>query len=111
MENFPTQENGHEKIEKENVLEMLRANGFEHPETRDLVIKWTEKQEALVTKENTSKATIVFNIERSDLYLATRDKEGALECLEDARTQAYQENEMELYDQIIKMMDEVEGKN
>jgi len=89
---------------------MLRENGFEHPETRDLVIKWTEQQEALVTKENTSRASIVFNIERADLYLAVGDKEGALECLEDARMQSYQENESELYKQIMKKMDEIEER-
>jgi len=111
MENFPSPENSQEKIEKEKVLEMLRANGFEHPETREMVIKWTEQQETLATKENTGRATIIFNIERSDLYLAVGDKEGALECLEDARTQAHQENETELYDQIMKKMDEIEGKS
>ncbi|MDP3947360.1 MAG: hypothetical protein Q8Q41_01560 [bacterium] len=109
MKTFPNPENSQEKIEKEKVLEMLRANGFEHLETRDLVIKWTEQQEALVAKENTGRAAIVFNIERSDLYLAVGDKDGAIKCLEDARAQAHQENEGELYDQIMKKMDEIKG--
>ena len=106
MEKFPYPE---KKLEKKTVLEQLQANGLDHAETNEMVMKWTEQQEALVKKENTSKAAIVFNIERSDLYLAAGDKEGALECLEDARMQAHQENEEELYDQIMRKMDEIEG--
>jgi hypothetical protein len=105
METLPKQE----KIEKGKILEMLKANGSEHPETKALVIKWTEQQEALVNKENTNRAAIIFNIERSDLYIAAGDIAGALECLEDARLQAHQENETELYDQIMKKMDEMEA--
>lgn len=109
MENVSSKEN-QEKIGKQRVLEMLQTSGFEHPETRDLVIKWTEQQEALVAKENTSRAAIIFEIERSDLYLAVGDKDGALECLGHARLLANQENEPELYDQIMKRMDEIEGQ-
>jgi len=99
MEIPPAGENGAEKVEKAKVLEMLRTNGFDHPETRELVIKWTEQQEALVV---TSRDTIALNIERTDLYLATGDIKGAKECLEDALTQADQENERELQDQIVE---------
>lgn len=109
--NIPTPENNQEKIEKGKVLEMLRANGFEHPETREMVIKWTEQQEALVEKENTSRAGILFNIDRADLYVAVGDTNGALECLEDARMQAHQENEEEIYNQIMKKMDAIEVEN
>ena len=31
--------NNFDKIEKETVLEMLRTNGFDHPETKELVLK------------------------------------------------------------------------
>jgi len=108
MEKFPSPENVQENIEKEKVLEMLRANGLGHPETMEMVIAWTKQQEALVEKEGTASARILFEIERSDLYLAVGDIEGALECLEDALTQAHQENEDEFYSQIIKKMDEIE---
>jgi len=89
---------------------MLRANGLEHPETKNLMLKWTKQQEMLVVKENVSRAIIIFNIERSDLYLAIGDKDEALDCLEDARLQAHQENETELYSQIMKKMDGIEGQ-
>jgi FimV-like protein len=104
MEMPPMGENNQEKIEKGKVLEMLRTNGLDHIETKELVMEWTEQKEAEVEKENTSRATIVFNIERSDLYIAMGDKEGATECLEDALAQADQENEKELQDQIIEKL-------
>lgn len=109
METFTNPENSQEKIEKGKVLELLRVNGYEHPETKEAVIRWTEQQEALVTKENTSHARITFEIERADLYIAAGDIDGALDCLEDARVQVHYENETELYDLIMKKMDEVEG--
>lgn len=112
MENFSTSvtpEHVIEKIEKDKVLEMLRLNGIEHSETMAMVVSWTKQQEALVVQEGTVEARIIFELERSDLYLAIGDTKGYLDCLEDARTQAYYENETELYDQITKKMNEVEA--
>ena len=102
MEMPPTGENNQEKIEKEKVLEMLRTNGLEHFETNELVTKWTLQKEAEVKKENTSRAAILLNIDRTDLYIAIGDNEGAIKNLEDALEQADQENEKELQDQIIE---------
>lgn len=113
MEKFPSPENHQEhteKIEKEKVLEMLRAHGFDHPETKEIVTKWAEQREASVMEKNTRRAQVLFEIERSELYLAAGDAEGALRCLEDARFVAHQENEHELYGQIMKRMDEIEEK-
>ena len=104
MEVPPKGENNQEKIKKEKVLEMLRTNGLDHPETKKLVMKWTKQREVEVEKENTSRATIVFNIERSDLYIAMWDKEGAIKCLKDVLTQAYQENEKGLQEQILEKL-------
>lgn len=98
-----------QKVEKEKILEMLRANGFEHPETKALVMRWTEEQEAAVTADNTSRAAIAFDIERADLYVAIGDIDGALELLDSAREAANCENDESLYDKIMKKMDEIEG--
>ncbi len=97
--------NNIEKIEKEKVLEMLRLNGFEDPKTKEMVIGWTKQREAEVEKsENPNHESIVFNIERTDLYLAARDKDGAIENLNDALQQAEQENEVELQNQILEKL-------
>jgi len=102
---------GKEKIEKEKVLEMLKTKGVDDPETKTLVLQWTKEREAVVAKENTSRAAIVFNIERSDLYVAANDIEGAIECLESALTQAEQENEEKLRKEILEKIESLEESN
>ena len=96
-------------IEQAEIIELLRARGVDDPEVKELVIKWTAQQEVLVTAEGTAKAQITFEINRAELYVACGDIGGALQCLEDARLQAHQEGETELYAQIVLKMDEVEG--
>lgn len=105
MERLPNQE---KKIEKAEIVEMLKTKGLDDPEVKELVIKWTMEQETLATQVGTVEASITFNIDRSDLYLAVGDIDGALEALEDARLQAHSEGQMELYNQIMTKMDEIE---
>lgn len=107
MEGAPNNENI--GIETEELLKRLRSTGPEDPETKALVMQWTLEQEELVRRVNTSKATLMFNILRSDVYLAAGDSDGALECLEEARVQAYQENETTLYSMIMQKMDQIDG--
>jgi translation elongation factor EF-1beta len=106
---IPPKNESSEKIEKQKVLDMLRMNGFGHPETKELVVEWTKQKEAEVEQsENPNRESIIFNIERTDLYIAVGDKEGAIECLEDALTQADQENEVELQNQILEKLKSLE---
>ncbi|MCC7160139.1 hypothetical protein IT399_00200 [Candidatus Nomurabacteria bacterium] len=95
------------KIQKNEVLELLKTKGIENPEVKKLVVQWTIQQEEFATQEGTTTAFINFNIDRADLYLAIGDIEGALDALDDARRQAYQENEIEIYGQIMARMREI----
>ncbi|MFA6428783.1 MAG: hypothetical protein WCW02_04575 [Candidatus Buchananbacteria bacterium] len=108
MEKFSSQDYGQEKIAKQAVLDSLKQSGPDNPETKALVLAWTMQQEALVTAENTSRAAIIFNIERTDLYLAVGDNAGAFDCLNEALLQAHQEGEPELYDQIMEKIKDLE---
>lgn len=89
---------------------MLRTKGVEDPETRALLIEWTERQEAQADARNVSRANIEVNVERGKLYAEGGYFEEALEVLEDARMQAFQENEHDLYDAIMQQMDAVEDE-
>lgn len=94
---------------------MLRVNGLEHFETKKMMLDWIKQQEALILKENVSgmdnnRADIIFDMERSDLYVAAGDIDGALDLLDGARQRALQGNEKEIYGQIMKKMDEIEGQ-
>jgi hypothetical protein len=81
-------------ITKEDVLAALQGNS---PHAMDLVCAWTEQQEKLVA---TSRDAIILNISRADLYVAAGDREGAIDCLNDALYQARQEGENLLCKQI-----------
>ncbi len=100
------------KIEKERVLKMLSTNGFEHPETKELVLKWTEQKEKEAMIEGTPKARLLFNIERIDLFKQV-DMNKAWETIKEVlaeldmeQTSSKEERE-ELYGILYKKMDEV----
>ncbi len=102
---FP--EIGEGKIEKPILLDIIKTYGLGYIRTKEVILKWTEQKEKEVV---TSRDAILLNIERTDLYLAGGDTEGAIENLEDALTQADQENEIELQDQIITKIKEIKGE-
>jgi hypothetical protein len=106
MESEPNLER---RIEKSELTELIKGRGLTDPAVMELVQAWTTQQEEQVTGEDTPAATIRLNIERADLYLAAGDKQGALEVLDDARFQAHQENEDDLYRETEEKMSEIEG--
>ena len=106
MEGIPNEER---IIDKSEVVNEIKTKGIEGLGVKELVERWTIEQEKNVEQVGTAEASINFNIDRADLYLATGDKEGALEALEDARLQAYQEGNIELYNKIMTRMDEIES--
>ncbi len=97
------------RIEKLEVIGLIKECGLNDPAVMELVQAWTTQQEEQVTSEDTPAATIRLNIERADLYIAAGDKQGALEVLDDARFQAQQESEDDLYRAIEERMSEIEG--
>ena len=88
MENIPPIENS-EKIEKAKVLEMLKVNGFDHSETKELMLKWLGQREEEVTKDpDTDYAGFILNLERSELYAAAGMIDDAFDVLDDTLMQA-----------------------
>ncbi len=106
MEGIPNQER---IIDKSEVMDEIKTKGIEGPGVRELIEQWTIQQEKIAEEFGTSESSINLNIDRADLYLATGDKEGALEALEDARLHAHQEGNLELYNKIMIRMDEIES--
>lgn len=89
-ENFV--ENKKIKIEKEFVVEMLKKNGLEDPETKKLLNDYLDQQQELRDSNKDIDASQIFNIRHSmdmtDFYLAIGDKEGAFENIDEALDQA-----------------------
>lgn len=94
------------KIEKEALLSLLEQRGVEDKEVLRMVVEWTIEREQRVS---TPKEAILFNIERSELYIATGDIEGAIDVLNDALLQAHNEKEVVLFSEIKKKLSDLEG--
>ncbi|MEN9405405.1 MAG: hypothetical protein RLY47_364 [Candidatus Parcubacteria bacterium] len=93
---IPPQEAQEEKkeISFEHVLAELNKNGAEHPETLELVVAWTISREEAVDagpQETRNQRSVLFNIDRAQLYVAIGDLDEAENCLYDAKDQAQQE--------------------
>ncbi len=96
------------KISKQEVLAMLQANGPDHAETQKAMIRWTEQQEKWVdSQEDRNRARILSEIERSDLYVAAGDIEGALECLRLADWDANNQNLQDVRELILNKVAEI----
>lgn len=79
-----------DRVEKSQLLEMLREKGIHDVESQQLVDRWTRQREAEVDAENTLAARVRFNAERSELFLAAGDREGAIHTLSEAWGEANQ---------------------
>ena len=97
-----------ERLE-EAVVEALKMDP-KSPEARALLLQWTIQGEQVVTAENTSRATLVFNLRRALLYEKAGLQEVALEAFEDACLEALNENELELLAEAREGMRRLEGK-
>ena len=106
LEKFGSPEN--KFVTDQEVIEALRAKGNEDPETRTLLLKWTEQNEAEASKTNTSKDNIECAVKQALLYKEAGYIEEALDTLEDARLAALNEEETDLYQQIVAIMDDTD---
>lgn len=116
MEKEPTFEN--EENPEQQLVELLREKGkfifnlnkgVEDPEVRELLDSWTREQEKRVEQsDDYSLEQIKFNLERACLYFEAGYVDEAFENFEAARMQALYEHRKELYQAIMKEMDEIE---
>src|SRR4051812_22887601 len=81
LEQMPS---GPESIDRTRVVEILKAKGFEDPESREIMIAWSEKREAEVSAEGTREAQVNFEIERAEIYRDAGNIEYAAGAYEDA---------------------------
>jgi len=91
------------EITDKELVEGLRSRSIDDPELHKLLEKWTEQEEKKV--ENKPEATIRFNVRRGKLYAEAGYIEEALDTLEGARIQAFNEQRTELYNEIIDEME------
>ena len=106
MEKEPTFE--HNENPEQQLVWLLKEKGVQDPEAREFLDKWTREQEKRVEESQDPEAAIQFNLKRARLYLEAGYVEEAFENFEAARTQAWNEQRNELYQAIMKEMDQIE---
>lgn len=94
-ERFPTEQNPEsdaekQKIDREQVVSILKERGFEDPEARALFNAWSDQREAEVNVESTPDASLMYAIEVADVYSDAGFTDAAYDAYEDAIEFAYQ---------------------
>lgn len=109
MEKEPTFEN--KESPEQQLVRLLKEKGAGDPETSEFLDIWTREQEKQVeqsTGEDYHIAQIQFNLKRARLYLEAGYREEALENFEAAKMQAWNEQRDELFQTIMKELDQIE---
>lgn len=104
-EKIPTFKN--QESPEQKLIQSLKDNGIENPETKELLLAWTQEQEQRAEKSNDPEASIKLNLQRARLYFNAGYIDEAYENFEAARTQAHQENKDKLLQAIGDEMDEL----
>jgi hypothetical protein len=96
---------------EQQLIQKLKENP-DSPETKADFIKWCEEQESLVNEsiDPDRIAPIQFNIKRGRIFFLAELYEEAFENFDDARQQAYQQNQLKLVTEIESEMDQMESK-
>lgn len=124
MENSPQQENVLQKLETslDALLEMNRQQVIESIEksgvgaSMELIGKWCDKaekwtEEDPMNRTQVTRRMVIVNFAKYDFYLAARDTEGCLECIDDAMFMAEQEGHLDLKEKIEKRMSDAPPKS
>lgn len=98
---------------EQKLIQALREKGVEDQEVRALLQQWVEGEEAKAeaATEQRVEASIAFERRRAKLYYDAGYLNEALGALEDARMQAHQIQNQELYDAIMAEMDRIEEES
>ncbi|MBX4200355.1 hypothetical protein KW790_02770 [Candidatus Parcubacteria bacterium] len=97
-----------ETSNREILIEALKTKGLEDPETREMLIKWTEDKENEVEREGTRDAQINFELERAQLYLDAGYTDDAMQTLKDAMDIATNENRDDLVELVQQKIDSLQ---
>lgn len=99
-----------EENPEQRLVRLLKEKGAEDSEVKKILIVWTIEQEKQVEQlmgDAYSRAQIEFNLKRARLYFEAGYTEEAFENFEAARTQAWNEQRNELYQAIMKELDQI----
>lgn len=93
---------------EQKLIQGLKEKGAGDQEVQKLIQEWTIEEEGKVGP--TPADSTRFNIKRARVYFEGGYVDEALKVLEDARIQAFQQNEPELKEEIEREMDRMEAE-
>ena len=97
---------------EQQLIRTLREKGFESPESLKLLLDWTMEQEKMVEQSRDYVgAQIQLNIKRACLYRDAGNLDAARESLEDAAEHAWNEHRDELYEEVVKEIQQMQDSN
>jgi hypothetical protein len=94
--------------EERELIVKLRERGIADTETKQALLSWTEAREAEANAINTPRANIECNVKRAKLYAAAGLTAEAWNVLESVREQAVNEKADDLYDEAMRIMDDID---
>ncbi len=93
----------------QKLIRLLKEKGAEDPEVKEFLDSWMREQEMAVERSNDYIfGQIQFNLRRARLYFQAGYVDAALENFEAAGTQAWNLYNNELYQAIMREMDELQ---
>jgi hypothetical protein len=95
---------------EQTIVERLRANGPDDPETRGMLLAWRENEEEKANTANTARAGVEIDLNFAKLLRAAGGYESAWATLEAVREMAQNLGEQDLYDQAMAIMDAIDDE-
>jgi len=93
----------------QKLVRLLKEKGSEDPEARKFLNDWTKEQERAIEQlSDYVLGQIQLNLRRARLYFQAGYVDAALENFEAAGTQAWNLHNDELYQAIMREMDELQ---
>ena len=91
------------------LIEILSSRNTDDPELHRILTKWTEQEERKIN--NNPESSIRFNIRRGKLYAEAGYIEEALDALDGARIQSFNEKRTELFNEIDLLINQIINKD
>jgi hypothetical protein len=72
-----------ESIDRQILIEALKSNGIEDPETRELLQKWLAQKETEAMETGSRKSQIEFEIQQAEIWIESGYADYAADLLEE----------------------------
>ncbi len=90
------------------LIDRLKSLGPDNQEARESLVAWVQAEEVRANEINSPRANNEFDVKRAKLYRAAGFTREAWDILETMRVQLYSAGETDIYDEVMRIMDEMD---